>query len=111
MAYEVDGMDLPPVTDWVNDWDWLDEQWGANAIEIWNDVREQCPMAQTERYGRAFMPVTMEAVAQVAQDTEHFSSIWVNVGRTAAASPATGLASQHKAQQIALVDEALTIKG
>ncbi|MGR3662239.1 MAG: 2-oxoglutarate dehydrogenase E1 component [Paracoccaceae bacterium] len=33
------------------------------------------------------------------------------VGRAAAASPATGLASQHKAQQIALVDEALTIKG
>ena len=33
------------------------------------------------------------------------------VGRAAAASPATGLASQHKAQQEALVDEALTIEG
>ncbi|RDC71780.1 2-oxoglutarate dehydrogenase E1 component [Rhodovulum sp. 12E13] len=33
------------------------------------------------------------------------------VGRAAAASPATGLASQHKAQQAALVDEALTIEG
>ncbi len=33
------------------------------------------------------------------------------VGRPASASPATGLASQHKAQQIALVDDALTIKG
>jgi len=33
------------------------------------------------------------------------------VGRAAAASPATGLASQHKAQQAALVDDALTIKG
>jgi 2-oxoglutarate dehydrogenase E1 component len=32
-------------------------------------------------------------------------------GRATAASPATGLASQHKAQQAALVDEALTIKG
>ncbi len=32
-------------------------------------------------------------------------------GRNAAASPATGLASQHKAQQAALIDEALTIKG
>ncbi|WGH80092.1 2-oxoglutarate dehydrogenase E1 component [Jannaschia ovalis] len=30
------------------------------------------------------------------------------VGRAASASPATGLASQHKAQQTALVDEALT---
>jgi len=32
-------------------------------------------------------------------------------GRSAAASPATGLASQHKAQQAALVDDALTVKG
>ncbi|MDY6860250.1 MAG: 2-oxoglutarate dehydrogenase E1 component [Pseudomonadota bacterium] len=33
------------------------------------------------------------------------------VGRNASASPATGLASQHKAQQTALVNEALTIEG
>jgi 2-oxoglutarate dehydrogenase E1 component len=32
-------------------------------------------------------------------------------GRAASASPATGLASQHKAQQTALVDEALTMEG
>ncbi|MFT6451079.1 MAG: 2-oxoglutarate dehydrogenase E1 component [Halocynthiibacter sp.] len=32
-------------------------------------------------------------------------------GRNASASPATGLASQHKAQQQALVNDALTIKG
>ena len=33
------------------------------------------------------------------------------VGRATSASPATGLASQHKAQQEALVNEALSIKG
>ncbi len=33
------------------------------------------------------------------------------VGRPAAASPATGLGSQHKAQQSALVDDALTLEG
>ncbi|KMK66342.1 2-oxoglutarate dehydrogenase E1 component [Puniceibacterium sp. IMCC21224] len=33
------------------------------------------------------------------------------VGRDTSASPATGLASMHKSQQSALVDEALTIKG
>jgi len=32
-------------------------------------------------------------------------------GRATAASPATGLASQHKAQQAALVNDALTVKG
>ena len=33
------------------------------------------------------------------------------VGRNAAASPATGLASRHKAEQQALVNEALNIEG
>ncbi len=33
------------------------------------------------------------------------------VGRTASASPATGLASMHKSQQTALVNEALTMEG
>ena len=32
------------------------------------------------------------------------------VGRPAAASPATGLAREHKAQQAALVDAALSLK-
>ena len=81
MAYGGDRVEAAPVKDWLTDWDWLDDQWGENAIDIWNSVREQCPMATTERYGRAFMPVTMDAVAAVAHDTDHFSSIWVNVSR------------------------------
>jgi cytochrome P450 len=82
MGYEdAAAVEMPPVTDWVHDWDWLDPQWGPNAIEIWNSVREVCPMATTERYGRAHMPVTMEAVSQVAHDTEHFSSWRVSVAR------------------------------
>ncbi len=90
----VENQELPPVTDWVNDWDWLDEQWGPNAREIWNSVREVCPVATTERYGRAHMPVTMEAVSQVANDTEHFSSIYVNVSRPdAVRSPAPPITS------------------
>ncbi|SMY06083.1 2-oxoglutarate dehydrogenase E1 component [Flavimaricola marinus] len=35
----------------------------------------------------------------------------VYVGRAAAASPATGLASQHKAQQTALINDALALEG
>jgi cytochrome P450 len=86
MAYdEGAAVEMPPVTDWVNDWDWLDPQWGPNAIDIWNSVRQVCPVATTERYGRAHMPVTMEAVQQVAHDTEHFSSFRVTVARPDAA--------------------------
>ena len=81
MTYGADRTEDAPVRSWLTDWDWLDDGWGENAIDIWNDVREQCPVATTERYGRAFMPVTMEAVRQIAQDTEHFSSVWVSVAR------------------------------
>lgn len=83
MGYEEDSTTVhaEPVTDWVNDWDWLDSQWGTDAIGIWNAVREVTPMAMTERYGRAFMPVTMAAVSAIAKDTENFSSQWVSVAQ------------------------------
>ena len=42
-------------------------------------------------------------------DAKHKRPIYV--GRATSASPATGLASQHKAQQNALVNDALTIEG
>ena len=100
MAYGAENRpDTPPVTDWVNDWDWFDDGWGENAIDIWNDVREVCPVGSTERYGRAFMPVTMDAVRDIANNTEDFSSIWVNVARPdaprAAAPPITSDPPDH----------------
>ncbi|MEZ5229930.1 MAG: hypothetical protein R2710_25680 [Acidimicrobiales bacterium] len=39
--YETGSQELSPVTDWVHDWDWLDDQWGPNAIDIWNQVRSR----------------------------------------------------------------------
>jgi len=100
MAYGSDDkIESAPVRDWVNDWDWLDDGWGENAIDIWNSVREQCPVGSTERYGRAFMPVTMEAVRDIANNTADFSSIWVNVSRPdsprAAAPPITSDPPDH----------------
>ncbi len=99
MAYGTDSIEAKPVQDWVNDWDWLDDQWGANAIEIWNSVREQCPVATTERYGRAFMPVTMAGVSSIAKDTVNYSSVWVGVARPdalrAPAPPITSDPPEH----------------
>lgn len=103
MAYDIDATEHQPVTDWVHDWDWLDDQWGENAIEIWNSVREVCDVATTERYGRAFMPVTMEAIQQVAHDTDHFSSEFVSVARPDAprrpAPPITSDPPEHHAHR------------
>ena len=101
MAYEGGTSTDTPVTDWANDWDWLDDQWGENAIEIWTGLhRDGVKVAMTERYGRAFMPLTMEAVRQVANDTDSFSSIYVSVARPDAvrrpAPPITSDPPEHK---------------
>ncbi|MDB9857297.1 2-oxoglutarate dehydrogenase E1 component [Amylibacter sp.] len=42
---------------------------------------------------------------------EHKNTRPIYVGRNTSASPATGLASQHKAEQAALVNDALTLEG
>lgn len=69
-----------PVIDWARDWDWLDDQWGERAPEIWEELRSSgLEMAFTERYGRAWMPLTHDAVQQISQDTENFSSRRVSV--------------------------------
>ena len=103
MAYVDDHVQAKPVTDWLTDWDWLDESWGPNAIEIWDSVREQCPVATTTRYGRAVMPVTMDAVATVARDTTNFSSEWVGVAQPDAerqpAPPITSDPPDHQAHR------------
>ena len=74
-----DTPDRPTVEDWSTDWDLHDPAWAPNAIDIWNELRQQCPVAVTERYGRAYMPVTMDAVTEIARDTSRFSSEWVTV--------------------------------
>jgi len=45
VAYETVGAEPPPVSDWVNDRDRLDDQWDPNAIAIGNEMRERYPIA------------------------------------------------------------------
>ena len=63
-----------PVTDWVNDFDHTDPRWTENPFPIWEELREQCPVAHTKRFLGVYLPVTYEAVKQISYDTEHFSS-------------------------------------
>ena len=64
----------PPVTNWSTDFDHTDPQWVNNPFPIWDELRDTCPVAHTDRYGGAWLPVTHEGVAAVAYDTEHFTS-------------------------------------
>ena len=64
----------PPVQDWATDFDHTHPDYAAQAPEIWEELREKCPVAHTGRFGGAWFPVRHEDVASIAHDTEHFSS-------------------------------------
>ena len=62
------------VTDWATDFDHADPEYNLHAHEIWADLRERCPVAHTDRYNGAWLPVTHADVSRIAYDTEHFTS-------------------------------------
>jgi len=64
----------PPVTDWEHDFDHTDPTYVADPYPIWDELRERCPIAHSDRYGGTWLPVTHADVAAIAYDTDHFTS-------------------------------------
>ena len=62
------------VEDFATDWDHTDPAWVHDPYPIWDDLRERCPVAHTDRYHGGWFPTTHEMVSAVANDTEHFTS-------------------------------------
>ena len=72
---------VEPVADWTTDFDHMHPAYNANAPEVWDELRERCPVAHSPRYGGTWLPVRHEDVSAIAYDTEHFSSEDVVVKR------------------------------
>ena len=68
-----------PVSDWGNDYDILDHDYVADPFPIWDDLRRECPVAHSDRWGGSWMPTRYADVSAVAHDTTHFSSRDVGV--------------------------------
>lgn len=66
--------DFGPVTDWATDFDHADPEYNRHAHEIWADLRERCPVAHTDRYHGAWLPVLHEDVSHIAHDTDNYTS-------------------------------------
>jgi cytochrome P450 len=64
----------PPVIDWASDFDHLHPQWVENPYPIWDELRQKCPIAHTDRYMGVYFLSRYEDVRAVALDPEHFSS-------------------------------------
>jgi cytochrome P450 len=64
----------PPVSDWATDFDHTHPDYAAKAPEIWDELRESCPVAHTERFGGAWLPTRADDVRTIAEDTDRFTS-------------------------------------
>lgn len=78
------------VEHWDTDYDVFDPDYAADPFPIWDQLRQECPVPHTDRWGGSWMPVRFEDVSAVAHDPEHFSS-----AESAVAPPDRELEAQH----------------
>ncbi|MCH8200698.1 MAG: cytochrome P450 [Chloroflexi bacterium] len=72
-----------PVKDWTTDYDIFDAGYVKDPFPVWDELREKCPVAHTERWGGSWMPTTYEDLRKIAANIEIFSSrnpLVANVG-------------------------------
>ena len=63
-----------PVKDWTTDYDIFSTEYVKNPFPIWDEIREKCPVAHTDRWGGSFMPTRYEDLFNIAKDITDFSS-------------------------------------
>ncbi|MEM7273003.1 MAG: cytochrome P450 [Actinomycetota bacterium] len=67
-------INTPPVEDWTSDYDIFDADYITDPVPIWNDLRGQCPMAKTERWGGSWLPTRHEDLQALAKIVPELSS-------------------------------------
>jgi cytochrome P450 len=96
----------PSVNDWATDFDHTDPAWVNDPYPIWDDLRERCPVAHSDRYGGVWLPTRHDDISAIAYDTERFSSQGVVVSNArpdvpAPVGPAPPITSDPPFHQIA----------
>jgi cytochrome P450 len=69
-----DTANTPPVTDWATDYDIFDAGYIADPYGIWDELRDNCPIAHTERRGGSWLPTRYADVTEMARDIVNFPS-------------------------------------
>ena len=62
------------VVDWTSDYDIFDPEYVKDPFPVWDELREKCPVAHSERWGGSWMPTRYADLFAIAQDVGHFSS-------------------------------------
>jgi cytochrome P450 len=66
--------DTEPVKDWTSDYDIFDPNYIKDPFPVWDELRGECPVAHSDRWGGSWMPTRYEDLFKIAQDIEHYSS-------------------------------------
>ncbi len=64
----------PPVEDWTSDYDIFDDEYITDPVPVWNDLRNQCPIAHTERWGGSWLPTRHQDLQALAKMVPVLSS-------------------------------------
>ena len=62
------------VRDWATDYDIFDPEYVKNPYPVWDELRQRCPVAHTDRWGGSWMPTRYDDVYAIAQGIDQFSS-------------------------------------
>lgn len=66
--------DKGPVKDWTTDFDIFDADYVIDPVPVWADLRDECPIARSERWGGAWMPVRYDDIRALAKMVPELSS-------------------------------------
>ncbi len=66
--------DQKPVSDWTTDFNIFDAEYTKDPSPVWNDLRERCPMAHTDRFGGMWMATRYEDVQALVRKVPELSN-------------------------------------
>src|SRR5688572_28124562 len=78
-----------PTRDWTTEFDHTVDEYAQAAPQIWDELRDRCPVAHGEADGGGWMPTRQADVSAIANDTESFSSegVIVSIFKPAGLAP------------------------
>jgi hypothetical protein len=68
-----------PKPDWATDYDIFDPEYIRQPYPIWDGLRNNCPIAHSDRWSGSWLPTRFEDVYAIAHDHERFSSRSITV--------------------------------
>ena len=65
--------------DWATDYDIFEKEYVRDPYPIWDELRNECPIAHSDRWSGSWLPTRFEDVYAIAHDHERFSSRSITV--------------------------------